>query len=58
VYLASLTGAQVAAHFAAADNVPSRPVFHQRGQWTLATGGTVTNSDQLAAVLASVRKVF
>jgi hypothetical protein len=58
VYLASLTGAQVAAHFAAADNVPSRPVFHQRGQWTLATGGTVTNSDQLAAILASVRKVF
>ena len=58
VYNAALTGGQVNAHFAAATNAAQRPSFKGFGTFSTSTGGVVVNTDDTAAILASVRKTY
>jgi hypothetical protein len=58
IYKSTLSATQVAAHFAAADNVPSRPVFHQRGQWTDVTGSGAPVSADLSRLIADVEHTY
>lgn len=58
VYSTVLAGGRVTAHFAAADNVASLPVFRAFGGPGVSPDGSILNSDESAAILAAVRKTF
>lgn len=58
IYPTALSGAQVSAHYAAADAIAQRPVFRGSGSFDLSTGAVVSDTSQLADVLSCVRKVY
>lgn len=58
IYGSVLSAARVTAHFAAADNVSSKPVYAVNGVFNPGPGTTSLDSANIASILASVRKTF
>jgi hypothetical protein len=58
VYPIALTAAQVTTHFVAANAISTRPTYRGLGTFDVVGGEPVIDSLSLAAVLASVRKVY
>jgi hypothetical protein len=57
-YNAALTGAQIAAHFAAADQLTALPAYQGFGVFSPGSGTTAFNPAQLDSILKSVRKTY
>lgn len=58
VYGTALAAGRVTAHFVAADQVATRPVFRANGTFSTTSGTVILLPDQAAAILASVRKTY
>jgi Concanavalin A-like lectin/glucanases superfamily len=54
----TLSGAQVLAHFNAADNVAQKPIFRSAGTFDPGSGSTTFAPADLAAILAAVRHTY
>lgn len=57
-YHATLTQAQISAHYAAADNANSSPVYRPLGNYNPTTGGSVVSQETIDLILSSVRKSY
>lgn len=57
-YGVELSAARVAAHFAAADTIATRPVYKALGSTSVITGISDLSATDIAAILAAVRRTY
>lgn len=58
VYTTALSAARVTAHFNAVDQITQRPIFSANGAFPTSSGGTSTDVQQLATIIAAVQTTY